>query len=105
MTILKHLFSPIQIGRMTAKNRLLMSAMSINFGVDEKGHVTDQLTGYLAARAKGGAGMIILQMMVREEMEDAIIVVTRWYGGTHLGGDRFRRVQDCVRIYLDAREG
>jgi hypothetical protein len=47
MTILKHLFSPIQIGRMTAKNRLLMSAMSINFGVDENGYVTDQLTGYL----------------------------------------------------------
>ncbi|MEE4111794.1 MAG: FAD-dependent oxidoreductase [Desulfobacteraceae bacterium] len=60
MTILKHLFAPIQIGRMTAKNRLLMSAMSINFGVDEKGHVTDQLTAYLAARARGGAGMILV---------------------------------------------
>jgi 2,4-dienoyl-CoA reductase-like NADH-dependent reductase (Old Yellow Enzyme family) len=60
MTILKHLFSPIQIGRMTAKNRLLMSAMSINFGVDENNYVTDQLTGYLVARAKGGAGMILV---------------------------------------------
>jgi len=60
MTILKHLFSPIQIGRMQAKNRLLMSAMSINFGVDENNHVTDQLTGYLAERAKGGAGMILV---------------------------------------------
>jgi 2,4-dienoyl-CoA reductase-like NADH-dependent reductase (Old Yellow Enzyme family) len=58
MTILKHLFSPIRIGRMRAKNRLLMSAMSINFGVDENGYVTEQLTGYLAARARGGAGMI-----------------------------------------------
>lgn len=60
MTILKHLFSPVQIGRMRAKNRLLMSAMSINFGVDENGYVTDQLTGYLAERAKGGAGMILV---------------------------------------------
>jgi 2,4-dienoyl-CoA reductase-like NADH-dependent reductase (Old Yellow Enzyme family)/ribulose 1,5-bisphosphate synthetase/thiazole synthase len=60
MTILTHLFSPIQIGRMTAKNRLLMSAMSINFGVDENNYVTDQLTGYLAARARGGAGMILV---------------------------------------------
>jgi len=60
MTILKHLFSPIRIGRMQAKNRLLMSAMSINFGVDENNHVTDQLTGYLAERAKGGAGMILV---------------------------------------------
>ena len=60
MTILRHLFSPIRIGGMTAKNRLLMSAMSINFGVDENNYVTDQLTAYLAARASGGAGMILL---------------------------------------------
>ncbi|BBO82939.1 NADH oxidase [Desulfosarcina ovata subsp. sediminis] len=60
MTILKHLFSPIDIGRMKAKNRLLMSAMSINFGVDENNYVTDQLTEYLAARARGGAGMILV---------------------------------------------
>ena len=30
------------------------------------------------------------------------IVVTRWYGGVKLGGDRFRRVQDCVKAYLEA---
>jgi 2,4-dienoyl-CoA reductase-like NADH-dependent reductase (Old Yellow Enzyme family) len=60
MTVLRHLFSPVRIGRMTAKNRLLMSAMSINFGVDENNHVTDQLTGYLAARARGGVGMILV---------------------------------------------
>ncbi len=60
MTILKHLFSPVKIGRMRAKNRLLMSAMSINFGVDENGFVTDQLTGYLAERGRGGAGMILV---------------------------------------------
>jgi len=27
--------------------------------------------------------------------------VTRWFGGKHLGGDRFRHVQECVRAYLD----
>jgi 2,4-dienoyl-CoA reductase-like NADH-dependent reductase (Old Yellow Enzyme family)/thioredoxin reductase len=45
---------------MQSKNRLLMSAMSINFGVDENGFVTDQLTAYLAERARGGAGMILV---------------------------------------------
>jgi len=60
MTVLQHLFSPIQIGRMEAKNRLLMPGMSINFGVDENGHITDQLTAYLAERARGGAGMILV---------------------------------------------
>lgn len=50
---------------------------------------------------EGGAGMIILQMMMREGLEDAIIVVTRWYGGTHLGGDRFRHVKTSVQHLFD----
>ncbi|MCR9158721.1 MAG: YigZ family protein [Rhodobacteraceae bacterium] len=52
---------------------------------------------------EGGAGQIILQMLEREGLKDHVIVVTRWYGGKHLGGDRFRHVQDCVRHYLDNR--
>ncbi len=51
---------------------------------------------------EGGAGMIILQMLAREEITDAIIVVTRWYGGTHLGGDRFRHVKTSVQHLFDA---
>ena len=50
---------------------------------------------------EGGAGQIILQMLEREGLTDHVIVVTRWYGGKHLGGDRFRHVQDCVRHYLE----
>ena len=60
MAHLKHLFSTIRIGSMASKNRLLMSAMSINFGVDEKGYVTDQLTEYFVSRARGGAGMMLV---------------------------------------------
>ena len=51
---------------------------------------------------EAGAGMIILRMLEREGVKNHIIVVTRWYGGKHLGGDRFRHVQDAVRIYLEA---
>lgn len=47
-----------------------------------------------------GAGMVILRMLERAGLDDHVIVVTRWYGGKKLGGDRFRRVQDCVRSYL-----
>lgn len=49
---------------------------------------------------EGGAGMVILRMMQRAGLRDHLIVVTRWYGGRNLGGDRFRRVRDAVRIYL-----
>lgn len=60
MSILTHLFSPITIGAMTVRNRLLMSAMSINFGVDAHNYVTDQLTQYFVARARGGVGMMLV---------------------------------------------
>ena len=51
---------------------------------------------------EAGAGNVILRMLEREGLPDHIIVVTRWYGGKHLGGDRFRHVQTAVRAYLDA---
>jgi len=60
VTHFKHLFAPIRIGTMQAKNRLLMPAMSINFGVDDHGYISGQLTEYFVARAKGGAGMMLI---------------------------------------------
>jgi len=52
---------------------------------------------------EAGAGMVIVRMLDREELPNHIVVVTRWYGGKQLGGDRFRHVQDAVRYYLDNR--
>lgn len=48
-----------------------------------------------------GAGNVILRMLEREGLQNHIVVVTRWYGGKHLGGDRFRHVQTAVRTYLE----
>ena len=50
---------------------------------------------------EAGAGMVIVRMLEREALHDHLIIVTRWFGGKHLGGDRFRHVQTCVRMYLD----
>lgn len=52
---------------------------------------------------ESGAGMIIARMLEREGLKNHIIVVTRWYGGKHLGGDRFRHVQAATHHYLDQR--
>ena len=52
---------------------------------------------------ESGAGAVILRMLEREGLTDFVIVVTRWYGGVHLGGDRFAHVVTCVRALLDAR--
>lgn len=54
---------------------------------------------------EAGAGMVIVRMLERAECVGQLIVVTRWYGGKHLGGDRFRHVQTCVSAWLDAFAG
>ena len=59
-------------------------------------------TGALKADdGESGAGMVILRMLERAGLEGHVVIVTRWYGGKKLGGDRFRRVQDATRAYLD----
>lgn len=52
---------------------------------------------------EAGAGMVILRMLEREQVCNTVVIVTRWYGGKHLGGDRFRHVQAAVRVFLDSR--
>lgn len=52
---------------------------------------------------EAGAGMVIVRMLEREGLRNHIVVVTRWFGGKQLGGDRFRHVQDAVRYYLEHR--
>ena len=49
---------------------------------------------------EAGAGLVILRMLERAGLRDHVVVVTRWYGGKPLGGDRFRHVQEAVRLYL-----
>lgn len=58
--------------------------------------------GVLCAE-EAGAGMVILRMLERAGVRDHVMVVTRWYGGTALGGDRFRPVQEAIRVYLAGR--
>jgi putative IMPACT (imprinted ancient) family translation regulator len=51
---------------------------------------------------ESGAGAVILRMLEREGLCDCIVVVTRWYGGVPLGGDRFAHVVSSVRAFLEA---
>ncbi len=57
---LAHLFSPVQLGQIQVRNRLVMPPMSVNFGVDAEGMVTVRHRAYLAARARAGTGMIVV---------------------------------------------
>ncbi|AMY68439.1 YigZ family protein [Frigidibacter mobilis] len=49
---------------------------------------------------ESGAGAVILRMLERAGRVNHLVIVTRWYGGVNLGGDRFRHVQTAVRAAL-----
>ena len=54
-----HLFSPIKIGNMTVRNRIVNTAHGTNFAQDHM--VTDRHIFYHVERAKGGVGMSIME--------------------------------------------
>ena len=55
-----HLFTPITIGGATIRNRILSSGHDTVMAVD--GLVTDRLVAYQEARARGGVGLIVIQV-------------------------------------------
>ena len=54
------LFEPFRVQGLELKNRLVMAPMHTKFA-SESGEVTDRLTAYLAERARGGVGLIVLE--------------------------------------------
>ena len=60
--VFPNLFSPLQVGSLSIKNRIVMPPMSTNFGDPEHpGIVTARHNAYYRQRAKGGAGLIIVE--------------------------------------------
>ena len=59
-----HLFSPIQIGNKTVKNRIFMPPLSTNLA--DKGYVTDALVEHYSSRARGGVGLIVTEVTTVE---------------------------------------
>jgi 2,4-dienoyl-CoA reductase (NADPH2) len=53
------LFSPIRLGKLELRNRIVMPPMTTGFACD--GFVTDTMIDYHAARAKGGVGLIFVE--------------------------------------------
>ncbi|HUR13457.1 MAG TPA: FAD-dependent oxidoreductase, partial [Mycobacteriales bacterium] len=59
MSRYQHLLSPLRIGPLTVQNRVVFSAHLTNYAHD--GLPTEQHAAYYAARAAGGAGLIITE--------------------------------------------
>lgn len=52
-----HLFAPLQLGRITLPNRILMGSM--HTGLEDKAADFDRLAAYFAERARGGVGLMV----------------------------------------------
>uniref|UniRef100_A0A914PW50 Impact N-terminal domain-containing protein n=1 Tax=Panagrolaimus davidi TaxID=227884 RepID=A0A914PW50_9BILA len=44
-----------------------------------------------------GAGIKLQHLLQIMKIDNVMLVVTRWYGGVHLGADRFRHIQNKAR--------
>ncbi len=56
----RHLFSPLRVGSLTLRNRIVFSAHLTNYATQD-GRPSEQHAAYYAARAAGGAGLIITE--------------------------------------------
>lgn len=47
-----------------------------------------------------GAGPKLLNLLELMKAKNVMVIVTRWYGGIHLGADRFKHICNLARIIL-----
>lgn len=66
MRPLEKLFTPIKIGSMEVRNRIAMAPMTTGWTVPG-GALPEKIVDFLEARAKGGAGLLILETVVIDE--------------------------------------
>lgn len=60
MSAFPQLFAPASLGRMNAKNRLVMPPMVLNYA-DARGRVTDRYLAHIERVARGGIGTMVLE--------------------------------------------
>ena len=86
------LFSPLQVGRRTLRNRIALPATLTNFGAGHR--VTGRWIDFLAERAKGGAGMVITEIIAVDPAALAHGAIVTGYDAANEDG--FRRAAAAV---------
>ena len=93
---LHRLFSPITLGNVQVRNRIAMAPMATDFA-DEEGRVSQKLLDYHAARARGGVGLIIMEVTcVDERFPYTPRTVGLWSDDLVAG---YRRLADAVHAH------
>jgi putative IMPACT (imprinted ancient) family translation regulator len=65
------------------------------FTLSQKGGITG-----FDDNGESGAGKRLLTLLENRCLEDTFIAVSRWYGGSHLGGARFRIITKAAKDLL-----
>ena len=47
-----------------------------------------------------GASAKLLKLLKDQDISDAIVIVTRWFGGVHIGPKRFTLIENCANDAL-----
>ena len=89
------LLSPLRIGPLTVKNRVVFSAHLTNYAQD--GMPTEQHAAYYAARAAGGAGLIITEEHSTHVTDWPYEKLMHGFSPKVIGG--YRRITDAVHAH------
>ena len=86
------LFSPLRVGQRTLRNRIALPATTTNYGA--RNRVTDRWIDFLAERAKGGAGMVITEIIAVDPA--ALCQASTVTGYEAENEDGFKRAAEAV---------
>jgi 2,4-dienoyl-CoA reductase-like NADH-dependent reductase (Old Yellow Enzyme family)/thioredoxin reductase len=85
MIQMKHMFSPIQIGNLSVRNRFVVSPMVVNYCTAD-GQATETYIAYHEERAKGGWGLIVTEDYAVNPGAKAFVgIAGLWEDGQILG--------------------
>jgi mycofactocin system FadH/OYE family oxidoreductase 2 len=91
----RHLFTPLRLGPVTVSNRIVFAAHLTNYAAD--GLPTEQHAAYYAARAAGGAGLIITEEHSTHPTDWPYEKLIHGFNPEVLSG--YRRITDAVHAH------
>lgn len=91
-----HIFSPLKIKTMEIKNRFVIPPMGTNYA-NEDGTVSQSLIDYWTVRARGGWGLLIVEITAVEPQGKAIPYQLGLWDDSFIEG--FKKLTDCAHRY------
>jgi 2,4-dienoyl-CoA reductase (NADPH2) len=91
----RYLFSPLQLGPITLRNRVVFSAHLTNYA--EHGHPSEQHAEYYAARARAGVGLIITEEHSTHPTDWPYEKLIHGFDPSVVAG--YRRITDAVHAH------